>query len=111
MTDAFLRGDVFNVYDFGALIGTTSAVAASGSCGDDPMPCLADPLASSGVFALAKGAHSLEIKAAVSPYNAGAAYFRVDVIPEPGAALLFGVGLLVVGRALRRSACSRPRLQ
>jgi hypothetical protein len=79
VTDAFLRGDVFRVFDFGAPIGDTSAVAVGGACGDDPVPCLADPLVSSGVFPLAAGPHSITIAPTVSPFGGGAAYFGLDV--------------------------------
>ena len=48
VTDAFLNGDEFEIFDFGASIGLT-AVAGSGSCGSDPVPCLANPASSSGV--------------------------------------------------------------
>ena len=79
VTDAFDRGDTFQVLDNGNPIGSTSAVPTnSGSCGSDPVPCLADPLASHGVFNLGAGAHSLTIKALASPFNAGAAYFRIE---------------------------------
>ena len=36
ITDAFLKGDSFNVYDFGTLIIEMPAVLAIGACGDDP---------------------------------------------------------------------------
>jgi hypothetical protein len=78
VTDAFLAGDTFQVMDNGNPIGGTSAVPTSGSCGSDPVPCLADPSVSHGVFDLGPGAHSLTIKMLASPFNTGAAYFRVD---------------------------------
>ena len=78
VSDAFDNGDVFDVYDNAAPIGSTSAVAVAGSCGSDPAVCLPDPLSSSGTFALGAGDHSVSLIAAVSPFGAGAAYFRVD---------------------------------
>lgn len=78
VTDAFLRGDRFEIFDFGASIGTTSAVGTGGDCGDNPDPCLADPLVSHGIFPLGPGPHSITIKASASPFGSGAAYFRVD---------------------------------
>jgi len=82
VTDAFLNGDQFTVFDFGGSIGTTSAVAVSGSCGSDPQVCLVSASSSSGVFNLAAGSHSLTIKPLVSPFNSGAAYFKA-VPPTP----------------------------
>jgi len=78
VTDAFLKGDSFEIFDSGVSIGTTSAVAASGACGSDPAVCVSDPTVSHGVFQLGPGAHSITIKAQNSPFGAGAAYFRVD---------------------------------
>jgi hypothetical protein len=80
VTDAFLKGDSFQVLDLGNPIGSTSAVPTNAaSCGSDPVPCLADPTVSHGVFDLGPGAHSITIKALTSPFQAGAAYFRVDL--------------------------------
>jgi hypothetical protein len=78
VTDAFIRGDIFEIFDFGVSIGTTSAVDTDGDCGDDPEPCLIDPLVSHGVFPLGPGPHEITIKASASPFGGGAAYFRVD---------------------------------
>jgi hypothetical protein len=78
VTDAFLRGDIFEIFDFGASIGTTSIVDPNGDCGDNPDPCLIDPLVSHGVFPLEPGPHEITIEAIASPFGGGAAYFRVD---------------------------------
>jgi len=107
VTDAFLIGDAFNVLDFGVLIGSTPTVAAVGNCGSDPVPCLANPAVSSGVFNLAAGAHSITIVARVAPFGSGAAYFRVDggggpAIPEPATMVLLGTGLAGVGAIVRK---------
>ena len=104
VTDAFLYGDAFDVFDFGGLIGATPAVGApGGGCGDDPALCLADPLSSHAVFILAAGAHSITITPNVSPWGGGAAYFKWDAVPEPGTYALFGLGLAVLA-ALRARA-------
>lgn len=78
VTDAFLIGDIFEVYDFGNLIGTTSTVSAGGACGSDPDACLG--VASSGAFTLSPGPHSITIKSIKNPFVAGAAYFRLDAL-------------------------------
>jgi len=81
VTDAFLRGDQFEVFDGGTSIGTTSAPATTGACGDDPDPCLADPQVSHGSFNVGPGPHSIKIVARASPFGTGAAYFRIDPAP------------------------------
>jgi hypothetical protein len=78
-TDAFANGDIFDLFDFGGYIGSTSIVAPAGSCGSDPAICFPDPLSSSGTFFMAVGAHAIDLVAAVSPFGGGAAYFRVDL--------------------------------
>ena len=78
VADAFLVGDRFEVFDFGFSIGLTSVPSTSGSCGDDPVPCMADPNASSGTFFLGPGAHSITFGVVDNPNGSGAQYFRVD---------------------------------
>lgn len=79
VTDAFDYGDQFEVLDFGVSIGTTSPPTMEpGACGDDPDPCLTDPLASHGSFALPPGPHEITIRMEASLVGGGAAYFRVD---------------------------------
>ena len=99
VTDAFAQGDRFTVLDFGGSIGTTSAVATSGNCGNDPEVCLASPTASSGMFNLAAGSHSLTINLLASPFFGGAAYFKVvGQIPVGGTMIpLDTTALLLAG--------------
>jgi len=75
VTDAFDYRDQFDVFDNTVLIGTTSAIAATGSCGNDPVPCLADPNSSSGVFPLGAGPHSITIFEADSAIAPGGAHY------------------------------------
>ena len=83
VVDAFLLGDRYEVFDGGVSLGLTSVPAPSGSCGDNPVPCLADPGASKRTFTLGAGAHSITIKAVVFPFGSGAAYFRVTTGTGP----------------------------
>ena len=109
VTDAFLAGDAFDVFDFGAPILSTPSVPTGGSCGADPDFCFysEDPTArhnSQGSVGLAVGDHSLTITARDSPFGSGNAYFQTSaaVVPEPGSLMLLGSGLLPALVALRR---------
>ena len=95
VTDGFQQGDQFQLFDFGVSIGSTSAVAtdATHSCSNDEAACLADPLMSHGAFLLAAGMHSLTGIVSNSPYGAGAAFFRIGAVPEPGSLALFALAL------------------
>ena len=82
VTDAFLNGDQFNVFDNTILIGTTSIPGIGGACGPnstDPEDCLLDPNSSSGVFPLGPGAHSITIFETTGTFGAGAHYFKVQL--------------------------------
>ena len=61
VTDAFSSGDVFQVYDFNSLIGTTSLATAGADCSNNPDTCLGNTSVSHGTFVLADGSHSITI--------------------------------------------------
>jgi hypothetical protein len=104
VTDAFNSGDAFEVLDTGVPIGMTPFVPVGIDCGDDPVPCLANPGMSHAEFALAAGGHSFTIAPLASPSGGGAAYFIVNrSVPEPSIWLLTMVaGLGVVISAAQR---------
>jgi hypothetical protein len=83
ITDAFLYGDSFKVYEHisgePVQIGTTSIVPTndSASCGADPEVCIQDPNISSGIFSLGPGSHSISIMAEPIVLM-GAAYFKIE---------------------------------
>ncbi|MDH3277051.1 MAG: hypothetical protein OEL77_03155 [Nitrosopumilus sp.] len=78
VTDAFQYGDEFQILDNDVIISVTSSTGV-GSCGDDPEVCLADPNSSHAMIDLDQGSHSITIIPTVSPFNGGAAYFKIEV--------------------------------
>jgi hypothetical protein len=105
VTDAFTTGDIFQVLDFGKMIGTTSTVVPSPyNCGSDPVPCSMDVRMSNGQFLLTGGDHSITIIDTTDPYGAGAAYFHVGPLnvaePSTIALVLGGPALAFVGRRI-----------
>jgi PEP-CTERM motif len=100
VTDAFQSGDRFEIFDFGLSIGLTSLTGGLlVDCGDDPVPCLANPFMSHGFFVLGPGNHSITIIPIAG--ETGGAYFRVDqgvaAVPEPGSWVALGLGLATLG--------------
>jgi hypothetical protein len=110
ITDAFMKGDTYAVYDNGVEkpILETPGVAEFAMLlpnSDNPGFCYEDPSFSHGAIVLAQGEHSLTIKVLYSPFGYGDAYFRIDRIistPEPLSIMLLGFGFLGLG-AIRRS--------
>jgi len=111
VTDAFLDGDQFNVYDNAALLGATSVPVNDGTqVNDDPDAAFASPKFSHGQWFLVAGNHSITIEAILSPYGSGAGYLRADtaqsIVPLPaaawsGLALLGMMGIAAVRRIRR----------
>lgn len=112
VTDAFVSGDRFEVYNFGVLVGTTSQINGFSPWTNDPNVAFLSSNFSTGVFSLAAGSYSLTFKNIQSPsgYASGAAFFRVDPqggvaqVPEPASATLVALGVagLAVGYRRRR---------
>jgi len=99
-------GDIYNVFDFGTLIGATSFVVPDEySCGGFPEPCLADPLMSKGFFELLPGPHSITISINSTPYpDSFLSWFRVQplaeppgAVPEPKTLMMIAAGFLGMG--------------
>jgi hypothetical protein len=104
VTDAFETGDQFEVLDNGIPIGFTSVPDLGFDCGDDPVPCLADPHVSSRVFLLGAGDHSITIAPLAVSGLGGSGYLQVAAqVPEPGTLSLLAVGLLGLASSRRRS--------
>ena len=108
VTDAFLQGDTFQVFDFGQLLGETSPVSINGNPLDytsDPDTAFADLNYSRGVFFLTSGNHSITITPIKSPFEDGRGYVRRDPAPIPTPALL--PGLVGMGIAALRQKQKR----
>ena len=93
VTDAFLSGDQFEVFDFGVLLGQTSVPATDVDCGDDPEVCLQTAGMSNAQFNLAPGNHSITISYLAGDGFGGAGYFNVQAVPEPSTWMTLGFGI------------------
>ena len=96
VTDAFLAGDRFQIFDFGSSLGLTSTPFGAADCGDDPVPCLTTAGISHGIFLLGGGNHSLTIVPTLSPGGGGSGYLRVDPVPEPATWTLVSAGIVAL---------------
>jgi hypothetical protein len=100
VVDAFLYGDVFEVWIDGSAVGSTTNVANTGlSSGiSNPDLALGDSGLSRGFFSAGPGAHSFTIFVTQNALNntSGAAFFKVEEcgIPVPPSVYLLGSGLL-----------------
>ncbi|KAI9280757.1 hypothetical protein BY458DRAFT_487309 [Sporodiniella umbellata] len=79
VTDYKNRGDSFEIFDNGKLVGATSEVSGEAdekAFAATPEEALEDDRFSKGVFTLGKGEHKITIKA-TGPYEAGTAAIRL----------------------------------
>lgn len=79
VTDDFLKGDQFRVYDNNVALGDTPAVAVDSSSPEvGPDAAFADPTYSSCSFPVGGGAHSISIEVIGLSFSGGRGYIRVD---------------------------------
>lgn len=83
VTDGYLIGDRFEIFDNAVSLGQTSTPAASGDCGSDPDICYADPNTSHASILLPPGSHSITITATASPFGGGGAFYRLTEETPP----------------------------
>ena len=106
ITDAFLAGDSFSVFDLGTLVGSTPAVPLTPvSCGFDPSVCFIDPAFSHATRLLQSGSHSITINFRPAQIQ-GEGFFRLQSVPEPSYIVVIAAFVLVLGggeRLLRRA--------
>lgn len=117
VVDGSFAGDTFSVTNFGAALGTTSAVPvgtyeAPVDAGYDFDAALANPLFSRGVFTLGEGSYSISgqllqsVTFGGTALNAtvGAVQLTVSAVPEPSTFAMLLAGFGVMGMLARRRA-------
>lgn len=77
VTDDFLTGDQFEVFDNFVSLGVTNPVAAVGGGEIGPDAAFADPTYSSGCFNRPAGVHSISLDVIVNPFGSGRGYIQV----------------------------------
>jgi hypothetical protein len=104
ITDDFVVGDTYYVRDYGTLILTTSAPYPGVPTGfpDPGETAWQDPSYSGGEVILGVGLHQLTIQGNGAGGVPAGLYTQLTTIPAPGAILLVGVGVGLVGWLRRR---------
>ena len=106
ITDAFVAGDNYFVYDNGILILTTTVPGGPGTPTSNPATAYADGGFSEGSVLLGDGSHSLTIQSDLGAgLGAAGFYDRLDSVSAPDGGLtagLLSLGMLALG-FVRRS--------
>lgn len=109
VTDAFMPGDQFSLFDHGTSIGDTSTpvIDHESSCFNDISACLAFSEISKGTFALTAGDHAITGTVIQSPFDGGVGYFQVRAVPEPATMSLLAASLVALGMISYRRRARR----
>ncbi len=92
ITDDFLKGDRFEVFNFNTSIGLTSLVPVVEDAMEvGPNTAFTDPTYSSGSFLVRPGSYSITIQAIGQSFDAGRGYIRIRkaTVPEPASTFGF----------------------
>ena len=106
LTDAFLAGDNFELFNNGQSLGITPATNGFADCGDDPVACSMNPMVSHRIYNVPAGNDSFTINVLSSSAGAGTGFFMMPV-PEPADWLLMSfafLALMVWRRGIIRSS-------
>lgn len=104
VTDAGFAGDIFQVSNFGTVIGTTSSVSTNDDIFEsNGRAGFRNPLFSSGIFSLNEGDQSITISPTASPFDSGTGFIRFDPkgVPEP-LTILGSMAAIGMGAMLKR---------
>jgi hypothetical protein len=102
VTDDFVQGDIYYVYDFGTLILTTSLLGAQTPFGgSDPYGWITAGYYKDQIL-LASGGHSLVVTGNGGGGLPAGFYTRLDSVPEPASLLLIVLGLIGLAAAKRK---------
>jgi hypothetical protein len=103
ITDAYLSGDQFAVFNFATLLGNTSIPTSIGVSNADYDYTFSNPTWSSASYLLAAGTYSISGTAIASPFGSGGAAIQLAAaVPEPETYAMTLAGLGLLGFAARR---------
>jgi hypothetical protein len=111
VTDTFVIGDVFQIFDNGVELFITGPFNLAGVSVDDPATAFAGTTYSHGFAVLGAGSHSITGVATSSPTGSGAAYIQLTegggAVPEPATWAMMIAGFGMVGCMARRRSTAR----